>query len=118
MGVMIPIMPPFAWALGVDDPAQMAIFVLTAAAVLDGAIFGDHCSPIWIQPSSPHSRPVATICTTTQLPYAVTTMVIASICGYTLIAFTGFTSLIYFALFPIAAWTVLRLIGRKVETVS
>lgn len=117
MGVMIPIMLPFAWSLGMDDPAQMTIFVLTGAAVLDGAIFGDHCSPISdttvlssLATGSDHLHHVAT-----QLPYAVTTMLIASTCGYALIAFTGITALAYFALFPIAAWTVLRLIGRKVE---
>ena len=95
----------------------MGIFVLTATAVLDGAIFGDHCSPISdttvlssLATGSDHLHHVAT-----PLPYAVTTMVIASVCGYTLIAFTGITSLIYFALFPIAAWTMLRLLGRKHE---
>ncbi|MGB0370949.1 MAG: Na+/H+ antiporter NhaC family protein [Opitutales bacterium] len=116
MGVMIPIMLPFAWTLGMEDPAQMAIFVLTAAAVLDGAIFGDHCSPISdttvlssLATGSDHIHHVAT-----QLPYAVTTMVIASVFGYTLVAFSGMNSLVYFGLFPIAAWVVFRLIGRQV----
>ena len=117
MGVMIPIMLPFVWTLGVNDPTQMAIFVLTAAAVLDGAIFGDHCSPISdttvlssLATGSDHLHHVAT-----QLPYAVTTMIIASICGYTLIAFTGISTLAFFALFPIAAWSVLRALGRRVS---
>ena len=117
MGVMIPIMLPFAWTLGMDDPMQMAIFILTAAAVLDGAIFGDHCSPISdttvlssLATGCDHLHHVAT-----QLPYAVTTMAIASICGYTLIAFTGISAIVYFALLPFVAWSVLRLFGRQAE---
>lgn len=117
MGVMIPIMLPFAWTLGMDNPSQMAIFILTAAAVLDGAIFGDHCSPISdttvlssLATGSDHLHHVAT-----QLPYAVTTMVIASLCGYTLVAVTGMSALVYFALFPVMAWSVLRIVGRRVE---
>ena len=113
MGVMIPIMLPFAWNLGSDDPAQMAVFVLTAAAVLDGAIFGDHCSPISdttvlssLATGSDHLHHVAT-----QLPYALTTMLLASTLGYALVAFTGMPSIAYFALFPIAAWFVLASLG-------
>jgi Na+/H+ antiporter NhaC len=115
MGVMIPIMLPFSFALGAGEPNQMVIFVLTAAAVLDGAIFGDHCSPISdttvlssLATGSDHLHHVKT-----QLPYALVTMVIASLLGYLLIAVTGASAAIYFLVFPLIAWSLFRLIGQK-----
>ena len=102
MGVMIPIMLPFVWTLGVDHPSQMMVFVLTAAAVLDGAIFGDHCSPI---SDTTVLSSVATGCdhlhhVATQLPYALATMSMASVTGYAGVAFLGFPPWLFFVLFP------------------
>lgn len=118
MGVMIPIMLPFAWTLGVGDAHQMAIFILTAAAVLDGAIFGDHCSPI---SDTTVLSSVATGCdhlhhVATQLPYALATMVLASVTGYSCVAFFGFSPIVFYVLFPVGAYGVLRLFGRRVAT--
>lgn len=117
MGVMIPIMLPFVWLLGADDPTRMMIFVLTAAAVLDGAIFGDHCSPISdttvlssLATGCDHLHHVAT-----QLPYALSTMLLASVSGYTLIAFFGLPPIVFYFLFPILAFVLLRLIGRRID---
>ncbi len=117
MGVMIPIMLPFVWELGAGDPMQMTFFVLTAAAVLDGAIFGDHCSPI---SDTTVLSSVATGCdhlhhVGTQLPYAVATMVLASLTGYSLVALFGLTPWIFFLLFPISAAVLIRAIGKKTD---
>ncbi|MEM1221509.1 MAG: Na+/H+ antiporter NhaC family protein [Verrucomicrobiota bacterium] len=117
MGVMIPIMLPFVWKLGADDPMQMTLFILTSAAVLDGAIFGDHCSPI---SDTTVLSSIATGCdhlhhVGTQLPYALTTMLLASVLGYTLIAFTGLGPWVYFLLFPVTAFSIIRIFGRKAE---
>tara|TARA_B110000438_G_scaffold23222_1_gene21218 strand:- start:49 stop:1812 length:1764 start_codon:yes stop_codon:yes gene_type:complete len=117
MGVMIPIMLPFVWTLGAGDPSQMALFILTAAAVLDGAIFGDHCSPI---SDTTVLSSVATGCdhlhhVATQLPYALSTMVLASIIGYSGVAFFGYSPWVFFALFPLAAYGLLRTIGQRAE---
>jgi Na+/H+ antiporter NhaC len=49
----------------------------------------------------------------TQLPYALVTMVIASLLGYLLIAFTGASAIIYFLVFPLIAWSLFRLIGQR-----
>jgi Na+/H+ antiporter NhaC len=92
------------------------IFVLTSAAVLDGAIFGDHCSPI---SDTTVLSSVATGCdhlhhVGTQLPYALATMVLASLTGYVLVAVFGVSPVIFFALFPIGAFGVLRVFGKKV----
>ena len=117
MGVMIPIMLPFVYHLGADHPMQMALFVLTAAAVLDGAIFGDHCSPI---SDTTVLSSVATGCdhlhhVATQLPYAVATMVLASLTGYALVAIGGLSSGWFWLLFPLSAAALIRLIGRRAE---
>ena len=50
MAIVIPIAAPMAWQLTGDaglDPATIhSIRYATLAAVLSGAVFGDHCSPI------------------------------------------------------------------------
>ena len=117
MGVMIPIMLPFAWTLGMGDPAQMALFILTAAAVLDGAIFGDHCSPI---SDTTVLSSVATGCdhlhhVATQLPYALATMTLASVTGYVTVAFFGVSAWVFFVTFPVLALLLFLLIGRQAD---
>ncbi len=79
MAILLPTTIPLAHTLG-----GMPIAVLVAAAVLDGAIFGDHCSPISdttvlssIASSCDHLDHVKT-----QFPYALGTMVVAALFGY------------------------------------
>jgi len=74
MAIMMPLAIPLAWAIGAD-------LVISISAVLTGAIFGDHCSPIsdtTILSStfagSDHIDHVRT-----QLPYAVTAVIVAFI---------------------------------------
>ena len=117
MGVMIPIMLPFVWTLGIDHPSQMMVFILTAAAVLDGAIFGDHCSPI---SDTTVLSSVATGCdhlhhVATQLPYALATMSIASVTGYAGVAFLGFPLWLFFILFPAIALVLFLVIGQVAD---
>ena len=115
MGVMIPIMLPFSWTLGIGDPTQMILFILTAAAVLDGAIFGDHCSPI---SDTTVLSSVATGCdhlhhVTTQLPYALATMTLASLTGYIAVAFFELSVWFFFITFPVMAFLLLFTIGQR-----
>ena len=79
MALLLPTMLPVAHQMG-----DITLVILVAAAVLDGAIFGDHCSPISdttvlssIAASCDHIAHVRT-----QAPYAITTMFIAAVCGY------------------------------------
>ncbi len=50
MGVLTPLAVPLTWAVlannGMTGPEGMAIFYSAISAVLAGAVFGDHCSPI------------------------------------------------------------------------
>lgn len=111
MGILIPIMGPLAYAYG--DPL---IFALSLGAILDGSIFGDHCSPI---SDTTVLSSVASDCdhidhVRTQMPYALFTMSVASVCGY------------LWAAFKLPIWVgyllgigvivaVLFLVGRPVE---
>ena len=79
MAILIPTVVPLAHALG-----GLPLTILAAAAVLDGAIFGDHCSPI---SDTTVMASIASSCdhidhVKTQLPYALTTMSVAGILGY------------------------------------
>jgi Na+/H+ antiporter NhaC len=79
MAILIPTVVPLAHALG-----GLPLTILAAAAVLDGAIFGDHCSPI---SDTTVMSSIASSCdhidhVKTQLPYALTTMTLAGLLGY------------------------------------
>ncbi len=79
MAILIPTVVPLAHAMG-----GIPLTALAAAAVLDGAIFGDHCSPI---SDTTVMSSIASSCdhidhVKTQLPYALTTMSVAAFIGY------------------------------------
>ncbi|MEE2658786.1 MAG: Na+/H+ antiporter NhaC family protein [Candidatus Latescibacterota bacterium] len=79
MAILLPTTVPLAFTLG-----GLPIAVLVAAAVLDGAIFGDHCSPI---SDTTVLSSVAASCdhldhVKTQVPYAVVAMMAAAVPGY------------------------------------
>lgn len=87
MAILIPTAIPVAYNLegGVYGP----ITIITLAAILDGAILGDHCSPI---SDTTIMSSIASTCdhmhhVRTQLPYSLTVGAIAVTCGYLPAAF-------------------------------
>ena len=79
MGILLPTVAPLAYQLGGEF-----ILVLSVGAVLDGSIFGDHCSPL---SDTTLFSSAATSCdhidhVRTQAPYAITVMSVAGIFGY------------------------------------
>jgi Na+/H+ antiporter NhaC len=83
MAILIPTAVPLAHAVG-GEP----LMLLSMASVLDGAIFGDHCSPI---SDTTLMSSIATGCdhidhVATQLPYALVVMVVALLGGYVAVA--------------------------------
>ena len=79
MAILVPTVVPLAHNLG-----GLPLTVLAAAAVLDGAIFGDHCSPI---SDTTVMSSIASSCdhldhVRTQIPYALITMGCAALFGY------------------------------------
>ncbi len=112
MAILLPTMIPVAYQLG-----DLALTVLVAAAVLDGAIFGDHCSPLSdttvlssIAASCDHIAHVRT-----QAPYALTTMGIAATFGY--LGSTLFYSTVVGLLLSMAAVVIaLVVFGRNPDS--
>jgi Na+/H+ antiporter NhaC len=112
MGILIPTAAPLAYHLA--GPEGM---FLTLAAVLDGAIFGDHVSPISdttvmssIATGSDHLDHVRT-----QLPYATVTMGVALIFGYAWNGMGGAYALSW--LLGVATMVaIILLVGRRSRT--
>tara|TARA_Y100000588_G_C14281260_1_gene937337 strand:+ start:1955 stop:3625 length:1671 start_codon:yes stop_codon:yes gene_type:complete len=115
MAILIPMILPLSFSMGAFGSESQIIFWLTAAAIMDGAIFGDHCSPISdttvlssISAGCDHIDHVST-----QIGYAVTTMIIASGAGYLGVAF-GMPIWSYFILFPIISLFLLFSFGKRI----
>lgn len=77
MGILMPLAVPLAHALN-------APLIPTIGAVLTGAVFGDHCSPI---SDTTIMSSMASVCdhmdhVSTQLPYALTVAIVAALVGY------------------------------------
>ncbi|NQV35790.1 MAG: Na+/H+ antiporter NhaC family protein, partial [Phycisphaeraceae bacterium] len=82
MAIIIPTAVPIAFAL--DGNTYGLITTITLGAVLDGAIFGDHCSPI---SDTTIISSVASRCdhiqhVRTQMPYSLFVAALALLCGY------------------------------------
>jgi Na+/H+ antiporter NhaC len=82
MAILIPIAVPIAFAL--DEHTYGLTTTITLGAVLDGAIFGDHCSPI---SDTTIISSIASRCdhiqhVRTQLPYSLFVASLALFCGY------------------------------------
>ena len=88
MAILVPIVVPIAHKLcidlGISPHTSHTIMLGTIGAVLSGSVFGDHCSPISdttimssMASSADHIDHVRT-----QLPYALTTAILACFVGY------------------------------------
>ena len=93
MAILIPTAIPVAYAMDGDTYGLTTLICL--GATLDGAIFGDHCSPI---SDTTVFSAIASSCDAlhhvrTQLPYAITVAFIALVCGYFLAALGLFSPL-------------------------
>jgi Na+/H+ antiporter NhaC len=83
MGILLPVALPLAHGMGAWGEGSVILW-LTAGAVLDGAIFGDHCSPI---SDTTVLSSIASGCehfdhVWTQAPYAIVCMLLAGCIGY------------------------------------
>jgi len=85
MAILLPNVVPLALAVGEGTPLTgMGLVAISVGAVLEGAIFGDHCSPI---SDTTILSSIASQCdlmdhVRTQSPYAITSMAIAMLVGY------------------------------------
>jgi len=116
MAIIIPTAVPIAFALDgkalglIDEGAYGLTTIITLGAVLDGAIFGDHCSPI---SDTTIISSIASRCdhiqhVRTQIPYSLFVAVLALLCGYIPAAF-GLPPLLSFTV-AIAAMVLVFLV--------
>jgi len=119
MGILLPLMVPLAWALmetsGMNGTEHLPILYATVAAVMGGAVWGDHCSPI---SDTTILSSMASQCdhiehVRTQLPYALSVGLIAIFLG-ALPAGFGVPWWICLLFGAVAVLVLVRGIGRKV----
>ncbi len=112
MAILIPTAIPIAFAL--DGNSYGPTTMVSLGAVLDGAIFGDHCSPI---SDTTIISSVASSCdliqhVRTQLPYSLVVVVIALLLAYIPCSF-GLASIWGLGLGMLAILAVLLFAGRR-----
>jgi Na+/H+ antiporter NhaC len=113
MGILLPVALPLAYSMGAWELDQRLFFWLTAAAVLDGAIFGDHVSPI---SDTTVLSSIASGCdhidhVVTQAPYGVTCMILAGAAGYAGVA-AGLPVWLAYILLAAGAVGVFLVVGK------
>ena len=122
MSILLPNVVALAASLGAQTQlGVIGMVAISIGAVLDGAIFGDHCSPISdttvlssVASGSDHLDHVRT-----QAPYAFVTAAVAVLCGYlpsVLLAWWSFPLALACGLVLIAA--LLAGLGRKLPDAS
>ncbi|MBN1492094.1 MAG: hypothetical protein JXA69_19430, partial [Phycisphaerae bacterium] len=116
MAILLPNVVPLAWAVGErSDLGGLMMATMSIGAVLDGAIFGDHCSPISdttiLSAVSSRCNPIEHV--RTQLPYAVVAMGVALVVGYIPVAM-GLPPVIPLAAGLVVLWVVVRVVGKPV----
>jgi Na+/H+ antiporter NhaC len=110
MGILLPTVAPLAYSMG-----DLTILYMTIGAVLDGSIFGDHCSPL---SDTTLFSSAAAACdhvdhVRTQAPYAISVMLVAAVAGYLLVAFGG-SIWISFGLAIISFSFIFRIFGKSI----
>ena len=112
MGILMPLAIPLAAALS----SNPHFIVMSAGAVLAGAIFGDHCSPISdttilssMGSASDHLDHIKT-----QLPYSIVVAIISIVFGYIPIGL-GLPIWIILPLTIVITILVVRFMGKPVE---
>ncbi len=117
MFMIMPIAVPIVAAVGgiAENPAADPFMLSCVAAVLSGAIFGDHCSPMT---DCTILAALGAGCETmdhvrTQMPYALTVALTSVVFGTLLTSF-GVSPLIGLALGIVFMALVIRFVGKKV----
>ena len=117
MGILFPLAMPLTWAVmmsqGQTGPEHMHILYSAVSAILAGAVWGDHCSPISdttilssLASGCDHMEHVRT-----QLPYAMTVGGVAILFG-TIMTALGSPWWIGMSLGLLILWLIIRFYGK------
>jgi Na+/H+ antiporter NhaC len=121
MAIIFPLAIPLVEKLGIGvDPHQLSLILnATIGAILSGAVFGDHCSPISDTTimSSIASQVDHIDHVSTQLPYALMVGGVSILFGYLPAGF-GFNPYLLLVLEIISVVLFLYVFGKKVENIS
>jgi len=114
MAILTPLAVPLALVSTSDDPGILAASV---AAILGGAVFGDHCSPI---SDTTILSSMASGCdhvdhVRTQLPYALLAAAVAVLVGYLAHAATGVPAWILLVVGASMITLWIRVVGRTLD---
>ena len=119
MAIMYPLTLPAAWYMcmkaGIPEEVAIQMFSATAASVLGGAVFGDHCSPLsdtTILSALASGCPVVDH-VKTQLPYAITAGIFA-LAGLILWSILVIHPIIILAFLVTAMTFMVRIVGIPV----
>jgi Na+/H+ antiporter NhaC len=112
MAILIPTAAQLGFAAGGES-----LMIISMAAVLDGAIFGDHCSPI------SDTTVLSSTCSgcdhldhvRTQAPYALLGAGVAALCGYGLVGAMGAPTLVGYGLGIVLMVVIARWLCQPVE---
>ena len=126
MTILLPLVVGLSFRLGeTSDLGGLLLMIMSIGAVLEGAIFGDHCSPISdttvmssIACASDHIDHVRT-----QMPYAILTMGVAIVFGYLPCTFLGAETGTWLPFACLGAGIlalalVLRIFGQRADEVA
>jgi len=117
MGILFPLVMPLTWAVmikqGQAGPDDMHILYSSISAVLAGAVWGDHCSPI---SDTTIMSSLASGCdhiehVRTQMPYAITVGAVAVLFG-SLLTSLGPPWWLGMTLGLVVLWLILRFYGE------
>jgi len=117
MGILFPLVMPLTWAVmnaqGQVGPEHMHILYSSVSAILAGAVWGDHCSPISdttilssLASGCDHIEHVRT-----QMPYAITVGAVAILFGSLLTAL-GPPWWAGMLIGLVVLWLILRIYGK------
>jgi Na+/H+ antiporter NhaC len=121
MSILLPLVVGLAYQMGTGTSiGPLGLMVISIGAVLEGAIFGDHCSPISdttvlssISSASDHLDHVRT-----QMPYALVTMAVAIAVGYLPTVLLGWSPFVCLGLGLGTLLALLLLIGKRADGVT
>jgi Na+/H+ antiporter NhaC len=118
MSILLPLVVGMSYSMGeTSDLGGMLLMAMSIGAVLEGSIFGDHCSPISdttvlssTASASDHIDHVRT-----QMPYAVLVMLVAISIGYLPCAFTGAHPFVSLSGAAALLAAIVFLLGKRAE---
>jgi Na+/H+ antiporter NhaC len=120
MGILLPMVVGVSYELGEASAiGGVALMVMCIGAVLEGSIFGDHCSPI---SDTTVLSSISSACdlmdhTRTQMPYAATAMGVSLAAGYVPAAFLDWSPYLCLGLGVAALVAIVFTFGRRNESV-